>query len=198
MRIFRRITCLSVTHQFIFRAQHILGHLNIIDSLSCFQTQRFRVFAPEDDLLPTQIPPFSDLTFMWATCCIPWFLQAQETTLLSITPRSLQMYWSSWNCFKISLCIQHSFPSLSVPIASSYIMSLKNRAIRFEFPASSFSTNSTQFQCPSSTLCNSQISLILKGLQLSESLSPPACLPIAINVLSWCLSSAPATPACFR
>ena len=125
-------------------------------------------------------------------------LQAQETTLLSITPCSLQMYWSSWNCFKISLCIQHSFPSFSVPVASSYFMSLKNRAIRFEFPASSFSTNSTQFRCPSSTLCNSQISLILKGLQLSESLSPPACLPIAINVLPWCLSSAPATPACFR
>lgn len=98
-------------------------------------------------------------------------LQAQETTLLSITSLSLQTYWSSWNSFKISLCIQHSFPSFSVPVATSYIMSLKNTAIRFEFPASSFSTNSTQFRCPSSTLCNSQISLILKGLQLSPLLA---------------------------
>ena len=64
MSLLRRLTWITVTHNFIIRAAYIPCHLNIIaDSLSCFLFQKFRHSAPETDLHPTPVPPFSHMTF---------------------------------------------------------------------------------------------------------------------------------------
>ncbi|XP_033467933.2 uncharacterized protein LOC117247462 [Epinephelus lanceolatus] len=60
----RRLTLISAQHQFILRASHIPGHHNAIaDSLSCFSFQKFRCLAPDSDVHPTPIPPFSVTIF---------------------------------------------------------------------------------------------------------------------------------------
>ena len=62
--LLRRLTWLSVTHNFLIQAAHIPGHHNeIADSLSRFQFQRFRLLAPSADLHPVPVPPFSAMTF---------------------------------------------------------------------------------------------------------------------------------------
>lgn len=56
----RRLTLISAQKQFIMRAAHIPGYKNAIaDSLSRFSFQKFRRLAPESDILPTPVPPFS-------------------------------------------------------------------------------------------------------------------------------------------
>nr|XP_033493145.1 uncharacterized protein LOC117263659 [Epinephelus lanceolatus] len=60
----RRLTLISAQHQFILRAFHIPGHHNAIaDSLSRFSFQKFRCLAPDSDVHPTPIPPFSETIF---------------------------------------------------------------------------------------------------------------------------------------
>nr|XP_033955088.1 uncharacterized protein LOC117458605 [Pseudochaenichthys georgianus] len=64
MQFLRRLTLISAQHQFILKAAHIPGHENgIADSLSRFQFQKFRNLAPEADLHPIPVPPFSATTF---------------------------------------------------------------------------------------------------------------------------------------
>ena len=64
MSLLRRLTWITVTHNFIIRAAHIPGHLNAIaDSLSRSLFQKFRQLAPEADIHPTPVPPFSHMTF---------------------------------------------------------------------------------------------------------------------------------------
>ncbi|XP_049894744.1 uncharacterized protein LOC126386432 [Epinephelus moara] len=64
MQFLRRLTLFSAQHQFILWAAHIPGHHNsIADSLSRFSFQKFRHLAPESDLHPTPIPPFSATIF---------------------------------------------------------------------------------------------------------------------------------------
>ena len=64
MQFLRRLTLISAKHQFILKAAHIPGHENgIADSLSRFQFQKFRNSAPEADLHPIPVPPFSATTF---------------------------------------------------------------------------------------------------------------------------------------
>ncbi|XP_049902504.1 uncharacterized protein LOC126391655 [Epinephelus moara] len=60
----RRLTLISAQHQFNLRASHIPGHHNAIaDSLSRFSFQKFRCLAPDSDVHPTPIPPFSATIF---------------------------------------------------------------------------------------------------------------------------------------
>ncbi|XP_072306544.1 uncharacterized protein [Eucyclogobius newberryi] len=64
MPFVRRLTWLSIKHQFILRAKYIPGYLNsVADSLSRFAFQKFRTLAPEADPLPIPVPPFSATTF---------------------------------------------------------------------------------------------------------------------------------------
>ena len=64
MSLLRRLTWITVTHNFIIRAAHIPGHFNTIaDSLSRFSFQKFRQLAPEAEVHPTPVPPFSHMTF---------------------------------------------------------------------------------------------------------------------------------------
>ncbi|XP_055030533.2 uncharacterized protein [Misgurnus anguillicaudatus] len=64
MQLVRRLTLISAQHQFIIRAAHIPGYCNsIADSLSRFSFQKFRILAPESDMHPTPVPPFSATIF---------------------------------------------------------------------------------------------------------------------------------------
>ena len=64
MTLLRRLTWITVTHNFLIQAVHIPGHLNeIADSLSRFSFQEFRLLAPSADLHPNPVPPFSEMTF---------------------------------------------------------------------------------------------------------------------------------------
>ena len=64
MQFLRRLTLFLAQHQSILRAAHVPGHHNsIADSLSRFSFQKFRHLAPESDLHPTPIPPFSATIF---------------------------------------------------------------------------------------------------------------------------------------
>ena len=64
MSLLRRLTWLSVTHQFLLRAAHVPGHHNsIADSLSRFLFQKFKTLAPHSDPHPVPVPPFSDIIF---------------------------------------------------------------------------------------------------------------------------------------
>ncbi len=60
----RLIRPISAQHQFLIRAAQIPGYLNsIADSLSCLSFQKFRILAPESDIHPTPVPPFSATIF---------------------------------------------------------------------------------------------------------------------------------------
>ncbi|XP_051994017.1 uncharacterized protein LOC127651992 [Xyrauchen texanus] len=60
----RRLTLISAQHQFLIRAAHVPGYHNTIaDSLSRFSFQKFRILAPESDIHPTPVPPFSASIF---------------------------------------------------------------------------------------------------------------------------------------
>lgn len=64
MQLVRRLTLISAQHQFLIRAAHIPGYLNsIADSLSRLSFQKFRILAPESDIHPTPVPPFSATIF---------------------------------------------------------------------------------------------------------------------------------------
>ncbi|XP_056596689.1 uncharacterized protein LOC130414700 [Triplophysa dalaica] len=60
--LIRRLTWISACDQFIITAKHIPGSKNqIADSLSRFAFKKFRQLAPEADLHPTPVPPYSEL-----------------------------------------------------------------------------------------------------------------------------------------
>ena len=62
MMFMRRLTWLSVTHNFIITARHVPGHSNLIaDSLSRFKFQIFRKLCPEAAPTPTALPPYAAL-----------------------------------------------------------------------------------------------------------------------------------------
>ena len=64
MSLLRRLTWITVTNNFILRAAHIPGHLNLIaDALSRFLFQKFRQLAPDSDPSPTPVPPFTQMNF---------------------------------------------------------------------------------------------------------------------------------------
>ncbi|XP_026063506.1 uncharacterized protein LOC113046764 [Carassius auratus] len=64
MQFVRRLTLISAQHQFVIRAAHIPGYRkNIADSLSRLSFQKFRILAPESDIRPTPVPPFSATIF---------------------------------------------------------------------------------------------------------------------------------------
>ncbi|XP_078026549.1 uncharacterized protein LOC117258356 [Epinephelus lanceolatus] len=64
MQFMRRLTLISAQQQFILQAAHVPGHYNsIADSLSRFSFQKFRHLAPNSDLHPTSVPPFSATIF---------------------------------------------------------------------------------------------------------------------------------------
>lgn len=64
MLFVRRLTLIPAQHQFILRPAHIPDHhSSIADSSSCFSFQKFRLLAPESDLHPTPVPPFSASIF---------------------------------------------------------------------------------------------------------------------------------------
>ena len=57
MDLLRHLTLLTLQHNLYIRAQHIPGkHNEIADSLSRFQSQRFRTLAPQADVVPYKIP----------------------------------------------------------------------------------------------------------------------------------------------
>ena len=60
MKFMRRLTLTSAQYGFILAATHLPGHLNnAADALSRFQFQRFKLFKPDANPLPTPVPPFS-------------------------------------------------------------------------------------------------------------------------------------------
>lgn len=62
MKLMRRLTFHSATHNFIIYAKHIEGKNNCIaDALSRWQMSRFRVLAPQADNRPTQCLPMQSL-----------------------------------------------------------------------------------------------------------------------------------------
>ncbi len=57
MDLLRHLTLLTLKHNLYIRAQHIPGKCNeIADSLSRLQFQRFRMLAPQADVVPHKIP----------------------------------------------------------------------------------------------------------------------------------------------
>lgn len=63
MPFVRRITWLSVIHNFILTASHVPGHKNIIaDSLSRFNFQVFQTLCPRACPMPLSVPPFEELS----------------------------------------------------------------------------------------------------------------------------------------
>lgn len=98
MQFLRRLTLFSAQHQFILWA----AHNSIAASLSCFSFQKFRHLAPESDLHPTPIPPFSATIFTqlhsWQTS-----LMLHKKPSLTVSPQA------------------HSQPTLLAGIASRHI-----------------------------------------------------------------------------
>lgn len=64
MKLMRTITWYSAKYNFVIKSEHIKGVTNVIsDSLSRFDFQKFRLAAPNADLVATPCPPFSNV--MW-------------------------------------------------------------------------------------------------------------------------------------
>ena len=64
MKLMRRLVLIAATCNFAFCAEHIPGTANIIaDSLSRFQTHRFKMAAPVADKLPHAVPLPSQILF---------------------------------------------------------------------------------------------------------------------------------------
>ena len=62
MLFLRRLTWLSVVHNFIFTARHVPGYTNVIaDSLSRFKFQIFHRLFPDASPFPTPVPPHTEL-----------------------------------------------------------------------------------------------------------------------------------------
>nr|DAA01994.1 TPA_exp: polyprotein [Danio rerio] len=65
MPLLRRLIWTSAKKQFIITAKHVPGfHNQIADSLSRFLFQKFRMLAPEADLHPHPVPPYSEMIFL--------------------------------------------------------------------------------------------------------------------------------------
>lgn len=116
-----------------------------------------------------------------------------DTILQAVSPRTLQSYVTAWRCFKsFHLSYNLPFPDfslLSISSFVSYLNSIKGLlvgSIKGYLSGLQF-FHKLMFGTPSPEINNSQISLLIKGIQRSQPTRPDSRQPITLDILTKCI-----------
>ena len=189
MSLLRRLTCISVTHNFILQAAHVP---DIADSLT--------FFFPEIQIVGSRCRPPSDSSSSPFTNDLPvdhplHNLVNFENSSSKVYHSTLPSYRTAWKHFhSFHTTYNLPFPSLDLITITSYISfshSSRNMhlsTIRVYLSGINFMTKLVT-GAPHPHAQHSQVTLLLKGLKRNEPPNDPSRQPITSDILAGCITT---------